>query len=509
MMTTRDSTGARIRVPVDGPHTSHRPPSGRAAELGLLVLVAVIVTSALTLVELNQNRAVSWDLAWYGGAFLTVFAIAHFIVRVLAPFADPLLLPVVALLNGLGLVMIHRLDLAAAVRATLRGNDTPRPEAIAQLVWTGVGLVFFLVVLMVIKHHSALRQYAYTLAFVGLVFLATPAVLGLISPSLAPTINGANIWLRIPGVLSIQPAEFTKIALIVFAASYLASKRTVLSTAGKKFLGLVLPRARDLGPLMIAVVVALGVLFYGKDLGTALLLFGVFLAMIYFATGRASWLVIGLLAFAGGAYVAYLNFGHVQQRVDIWLDPFADPFNDGYQLVQSLLSLGTGGIFGTGLGAGRPDFVPFASTDFITAAIGEELGLVGLAAVLLCYLILASRGMRIGMAVRDDFGKLLAAGLGFSLAFQVFVVVGGVTALIPLTGLTSPFLSYGGSSLLANYISIALLLRISDASRRPRPKPKPAAPLSDAMTQAVPISALRGTREDAATGPKTPPDGTG
>ncbi len=494
---------------LDGPHTSHRPPTGRAAELGLLVLVALIVTSAFTLVELNQSRTVSWDLAWYGGGFLAVFAIAHFIVRLLAPFADPVLLPLVALLNGLGLVMIHRLDLAATVKATLRGTEPPRPEAVAQLVWTGVGLVFFLIVLLVVKHHSVLRQYAYTLALVGLVFLATPALLGLVSRSLAPTINGANIWIRVPGLFSIQPAEFSKIALIVFAAAYLASKRTVLSTAGKKVAGLVLPRARDLGPLLIAIVGSLGVMFYSKDLGTALLLFGVFLAMIYFATGRASWLVIGLLAFSGGAYVAYLNFGHVRDRVDIWLDPFADPFNNGYQLVQSLLSLGTGGIFGTGLGAGRPDFVPFASTDFITAALGEELGLVGLSAVLLCYLILAGRGMRIGMAVRDDFGKLLAAGLGFSLAFQVFVVVGGVTALIPLTGLTSPFLSYGGSSLLANYISIALLLRISDASRRPRTRPRQTTPLDEALTQAVPITALDDAADRRSAGPKTPPEGTG
>ena len=507
-MTTRDTAGNRVPVVDTGlPHTSHRPPTGRAAELGLLILVAVIVTSALTLVELNQNRQISWDLAWYGGAFLLVFGIAHFIVRMLAPFADPLLLPLVALLNGLGLVMIHRLDLAAVIRANLRGQTPPQPDAIPQLVWTAAGLVFFLIVLMVIKHHSVLQHYSYTLALVGLIFLATPAVLSVFSRSLS-TVNGASIWIRIPGLFSIQPAEFSKIALIVFTAAYLGSKRTVLSTAGKKVLGLVLPRARDLGPLMIAVLVAVGVLFYSKDLGTSLLLFGVFLAMIYFATNRVSWLVIGLLAFAVGAYVAYLNFSHIQTRVDIWLHPFADPDNDGYQLVQSLLSLGTGGIFGTGLGAGRPDFVPEASTDFITAALGEELGLVGLSAILLCYLILASRGMRIGLAVRDDFGKLLAAGLGFSIVFQVFVVIGGVSGLIPLTGLTSPFLSYGGSSLLANYIIVALLVRISDASRRPRPKPRqPQAPLIEAPTEAVPISALRSAA--AKNGEAGPANGAG
>jgi cell division protein FtsW (lipid II flippase) len=468
-----------------------RLPTGRAAELGLLVFVAVIVTSALMLVELNQNRGFSPVLAWYGGSFLLVYGVAHVIVRALAPFADPLLLPLVALLNGIGLVMIHRLDLAEAMKAELRGDEIPRADATVQLVWTGVGLVFFVLVLWLVKHHTAIQQYTYTLALVGLLFLATPALLGLVSKDLAPTINGANIWIRVPGLFSIQPAEFTKIALIIFAASYLSSKRTVLSTAGKRVLGLVLPRARDLAPLIISAVIALAVLFYGRDLGTALLLFGVFLAMIYFATSRVSWMVIGLLAFSVGAFVAYLNFSHVQTRVNIWLNPFEDPSNAGYQLVQSLFSLGTGGIFGTGLGAGRPDLVPFASTDFITAAIGEELGLVGLTAILLCYLILASRGIRAGMAVRDDFGKLLASGLGFSLAFQLFVVVGGVTALIPLTGLTSPFLSYGGSSLLANYVIIALLMRISDSSRRPRTVARQAAPppvpVVEMPTQAVPI----------------------
>ncbi len=485
----------RVRVTPNGHNTSHRQPTGRGAELGLLILVAIIVTSALTLVELNQSRTLSWDLAWYGGAFLAVYAIAHAIVRSLAPFADPLLLPLVALLNGLGLVMIHRLDLAATASAALRNQEAPRAEAVMQLVWTGVGLIFFLIVLMVVKHHTAIQRYTYTLGLLGLIFLATPAILGVVSNSLAPTINGANIWIRIPGLFSIQPAEFSKIALIIFTASYLVTKRTVLSTAGKRIFGLVLPRARDLGPLMIAIVAALGVLFYGKDLGTALLLFGVFLAMLYLATGRASWLIIGLIGFAVGGYFAYLKFSHVRVRVNIWLNPFGDPTDTGYQLVQSLLSLGTGGIFGTGLGAGRPDFVPFASTDFISAALGEELGLVGLTAVLLCYLLLASRGLRIGLAVRDDFGKLLAAGLGFSLAFQVFVVVGGVTALIPLTGLTSPFLSYGGSSLLANYIIVALLVRISDASRRPKAQPKPApTPIAEAMTEAVPLEALAALR---------------
>jgi len=485
----RRARRSSTRTNPDGNPTVRRP-TGRAAELGLLILVAIIVTSALALVELNQNRALSIALLWYGLAFLVVFGVAHFIVRRVARYADPLLLPLVALLNGLGLVMIHRLDLANSAKAIRAGSDPPNPIAPTQLMWTGVALVMFVVILLVVKHHDTLQKYTYTLGLVSVIFLAVPAVL----PSRFSEVNGAKIWIRIPGAFSIQPAEFAKIGLIIFAASFLVAKRTVLSTAGKRVLGLVLPRARDLGPLLIAVLVALGVLFMGKDMGTALLLFSVFLVMVYMATSRISWLIIGLLGFAAGAYIAYLEFSHVRLRVDIWLHPFADPSNTGYQLVQSLFSLGTGGIFGTGLGAGRPDFVPFANTDFITAALGEELGLVGLTAILLCYLLLAARGLRAGLAVKDNFGKLLAAGLSFSLVFQVFVVVGGVTRLIPLTGLTTPFLSYGGSSLLANYILIALLMRISHSSRKPaeRPTPPPA-PLNEAMTEMVPIGDLRGT----------------
>jgi cell division protein FtsW (lipid II flippase) len=471
-----------------GEVATRRRPTGRAAELWLLIFAAIIVTSALVIVELNQNRTLSWSLAYYGGGYLAALAVAHLLMRRYAKYADPLLLPIVALLNGIGLVMIYRLDLAAQIAAANRGVDAPTPQATLQLVWTAVALVFFLIVLVVVRDHTVLQSYAYTLALVGVIFLAIPAVL----PSSLSEVNGAQIWIRVPGLFSIQPAEFAKIALIIFAAAFLVSKRTVLSTAGKRIFGLVLPRARDLGPLIVALLLALAVLVRGKDLGTALLLFGTLLAMLYVATNRISWLIIGLLGFAGGAYLAYQLFGHVRVRVDIWLDPFGDPLGDGYQLVQSLFGLGTGGIFGTGLGAGRPDIVPFASTDFIMAALGEELGLVGVTAIVLCYLILTTRGIRAGLACRDSFGTLLAGGLAFALALQMFIVVGGVTRLIPLTGLTTPFLSYGGSSLLANYVILALLVRISDSSRRP-PEPRrasplsPPQPLSEANTEMVPV----------------------
>ena len=459
------------------------------AEFWMLVFAAVVVTSALVIVELNQNRTLSWELAYYGGGYLVALAVAHLLIRRYAPYADPVLLPIVALLNGIGLVMIYRLDLAREISAINRGEEVPPPQASLQLVWTGVALVCFLIVLLVVRDHTVLQSYAYTLALIGVVFLAIPALL----PSSLSEVNGAKIWIKVPGLFSIQPAEFAKIALIIFAAAFLVSKRTVLSTAGKKVFGLVLPRGRDLGPLLVALLLVLGIMVLGKDLGSALLIFGTFLAMIYVATGRVSWLVIGILGFSAGAYLAYRMFAHVRVRVDIWLDPFGDPLGNGYQLVQSLFGLGTGGIFGTGLGAGRPDIVPFASTDFIMAALGEELGLVGVTAILLLYLILTARGVRTGLAAKDGFGTLLAGGLAFSLALQMFIVVGGVTRLIPLTGITTPFLSYGGSSLLSNYVILALLVRISDSSRRPAEAPAvpaaPAVPLDQANTQMVPAVA--------------------
>jgi cell division protein FtsW (lipid II flippase) len=291
----------------------------------------------------------------------------------------------------------------------------------------------------------------------------------------------------LPG-FSIQPAEFSKILLLVFFAAVLVAKRSVFTSAGKHFLGMDLPRPRDLAPLLAAWIASVGVMVFEKDLGTSLLLYASFLVLVYVATDRFSWVVIGLALFAAGSVAAYYVFDHVRVRVETWLDPFADPDGAGYQMVQSLFSFATGGIFGTGLGNGQPGTVPAASTDFIIAAIGEELGLVGLAAVLMLYTIVIIRGLRTAIAVRDSFGKLLAAGLASTLAIQLFIVVGGVTKLIPLTGLTTPWMSYGGSSLLANYVLLAILVRISHAARRPivtRPHNPPIAAASTEVIEKV------------------------
>jgi len=336
-------------------------------------------------------------------------------------------------------------------------------------------------VLVVVRDHRSLSRYAYTLALVGLGLLALPALL----PSSLSEVNGAKIWIRLAG-FSIQPGEFAKIGLIIFFAAYLVNKRDVLALASRRVIGLELPRGRDLGPVLVAWILSILVLVFERDLGSSLLLFGIFVVMLYVATERSSWLLIGLGLFAGGAFFAYQVFAHVQTRVDVWLDPFAYRDEGGYQMVQSLFGLGTGGLFGAGLGGGRPDQVPVAKSDFIAAAIGEELGLFGLVAVIVLYLILVERGLRTSLVVRDAFGKLLAAGLAFAVAWQVFVVLGGVTGLLPLTGLTTPFVAYGGSSLVANFGLVALLVRISDAARRPSaPAPGPLPKLGDAPTEVV------------------------
>lgn len=466
------------------PAPAPRTPTRRGVELVLLAFAALIVTTALVLVEANGEQTLSRQLLYLGAAYLGLFAVAHVVVRYLAPYADPLILPMVAVLNGLGLVLIHRIDLAQVQRAQQLGAELPPPDAPRQIAWTTIALVLFVAVLIVVRDHRLLSRYGYTCGFIGIGALALPGLL----PSSLSEVNGAKIWLRVGDLFSIQPGEFAKILLLIFFAAFLVSKRDLFMTAGKRVLGMELPRPRDLAPLLIAWGLSVGVLVLEKDLGSSLLFFGIVLVMLYVATERASWLVVGLAFFIGGCLIAYQLFGHVQSRVETWLDPFADFTGGGFQIGQALFGMGTGGVGGTGLGAGRPELVPYASTDFIVAAAAEELGLVGLAAILMVYLLLVTRGLRAALAVRDTFGKLLAAGLSFALALQMFVVVGGVTKLIPLTGLTTPFLSYGGSSLVANYALVALLLRISDAARRPAiPQAPPVrhAPIAEAHTVLV------------------------
>ncbi len=461
---------------------SYVPPR-RGVELAMVLFAVAIAVLAYAAVGYGVDGELPAGTAGYGAGLLALFLGAHLVVRFVAPHADPLILPCTAVLNGIGLVMIRRLDFEAAERATAAGRAIPRADAPLQLVWTAVGVLAFVLVLLVVRDHTKLRRYTYTAAAVGLVALLLPAL-----PGLGREINGARIWIKL-GPMSVQPSEVAKLLLIIFFAGYFVAKRDALSLAGRRLMGLDLPRARDLGPVLLAWAASLAVLVRGRDLGTSLLFFGIFVVMLYIATERTSWLLIGLGLFAGGALVAYRLFGHVQKRVDTWLDPFADYESSGFQLVQGLFGFGTGGITGTGLGQGRPGTTPFAKTDFILAAIGEELGLVGVMAVLLLFLLIAERGLRAALSVRDSFGKLLAAGLAFSLALQVFVIVGGVTRLIPLTGVTLPWLSYGGSSIVANWALVALLLRVSDAARRPAPAPvapdKVRSAIEEAQTQVV------------------------
>jgi cell division protein FtsW (lipid II flippase) len=448
----------------------------RGTELALLIFGVVITVTAYANVGLARHHEVPPGTLGYGLGLGALFVVAHLAVRRFAPYADPILLPAAALLNGLGLVVIRRLDLV----------DPKQPgSAPHQLEWTVIGIVLFIVVLVVIRDHRMLERYTYTAMAAALVLLALPAFL----PASHSEVNGARIWIRFGG-FSFQPGEVAKLALMVFFAGYLVRKRELLALAGRRIWRIDLPRARDLGPVLVAWGVSLLVLVRESDLGSSLLFFGIFLVVLYVATQRASWLLIGLGLFLVGSLMAGLFIPHVHDRFDAWLHPF-DPviyhkaFGGSYQLAQGLFGMATGGIFGTGLGQGRPDLVPFANTDFIASTIGEELGLAGVMAVLTLYLLVVSRGIRAAIGTRDPFGKLLGVALAFGLALQVFVQVGGVTRLVPLTGLTLPFLSYGGSSLVSNWIVIALLLRISDAARRPDAIPtRPPGP-DDAATMVV------------------------
>ncbi|GAA2495776.1 FtsW/RodA/SpoVE family cell cycle protein [Winogradskya humida] len=472
--------------------------TGRNAELGLLAFAMIIVALYGAIVEANQLGKITTTF-WVPAALLSILFLGlHLVVRFTAAWADPVLIPAVALINGLGVGFLRRLDIARTISKKL-----PEPGVFSgiggrQLAWTLVALILAAVLLLIVRDHKAVSRYAYTLGLVGIVLVMIPAVL----PASMSEINGAKLWIKIGG-FSLQPGEFAKLALVSFFAFYLVRKREVLSLASRRVLGIDFPRGRDLGPVITVWLLSLLVLVFEKDLGTALLYFGLFVVTLYVATERASWLIIGLVMFFGGVYVAYLlgasvggPFANFYDRASIWLDPFAPQYvsNEGYQLVQSLLGLGTGGLFGTGPGAGSPGFVPEVQTDFIFAGMGEEIGLFGLSALLVVYLLIVERGLRAAILVRDSFGKLVAGGMAFTLGLQVFVILGGITGLIPLTGQTTPFLSAGGSSLMANWLLIAMLLRISDAARKPAtggpaaqaggPK-QPPAQLHGAMTEVI------------------------
>ncbi|WFE58870.1 FtsW/RodA/SpoVE family cell cycle protein [Micromonospora sp. WMMD712] len=463
-------------APAASPATTGEQPgvrlarSRRNAELSLLLLALVIVAAYGATVEATVLDTVTPDF-WVPTAVLAgVFLALHVVIRFLAPYADPALLPAVALLNGIGVGFLRRLDLARAAPADRESLAIFAGNGGRQFAWTLASVMLAAGLLALMRDHRSVSRYAYTLGLAGIVLVMIPAVL----PARYSEIYGAKLWIIVPGVGQIQPGEFAKLALLAFFAYYLVRKREVLSLASHRFLGIDFPRGRDLGPVLAVWALSVLVLVFEKDLGTSLLYFGMFVVTLYIATERVSWLLIGLILFFGGAYLAYVlggvvggPFANFHLRAQIWLDPFADPYQDGYQLVQGLLALGSGGLFGAGPGGGEPLEIPEVQNDFIFAGIGEEIGLFGLSALLVVYLLIVERGLRAALAVRDSFGKLLAGGLAFTLGLQVFVIVGGISKLIPLTGQTTPFLSAGGSSLMANWLLIAVLLRVSDAARRP------------------------------------------
>lgn len=433
------------------------PRRRRGAELILTVMAVAIGVFGYIAVGLGVSGSIPSDTYLLIGGLVLAAVGAHLAVRRFAPYADPILLPLVLCLNGLGLVMIHRLDLGRQAidpgRAAFAGS---------QVIWTFVGILAFAAVLVVVRDHRRLQALTYTFGLVAIVLLILPLL-----PVVGHEQNGARIWIYL-GPFSFQPGEAAKICLAIFFAGYLVVKRDVLALAGKRIMGIDLPRGRDLGPILLGWLISVGILVFQRDLGSSLLFFGLFVVVLFVATERPGWLVVGALLFAAGAWFGYLAFGHVRVRFEAWLDPFADPDRNG-QLISALFGLGHGGILGRGWGLGSPELTPYSFSDFILASLGEELGLTGLMAIVLIYGLIVERGLRIALTCRDGFGKLLAIGLTMSFALQVFVVAGGVTRLIPLTGLTAPFLAQGGSSIVMNWAIIALLLRISDQTRRPAP----------------------------------------
>lgn len=419
----------------------------RNTELGLILLGTLVTVGAYLLASLAEDASIPANIGPFLGVVLGLQLFAHLAVRRFAPDADGTLVPIAGMLNGLGYVFIVRLDEA---------NVKPKGLAGLQSGWAVVGIVAFVLTLVVVRRVRDLEAYRWTIGLGGIALLLLPLV-----PGVGRQINGAKIWVGI-GPVSFQPGEFAKILLALFFASYLVEKRELLAVSRLRIGPLALPDLKHLGPVLLAWGVSLVVMVSERDLGSSLLFFALFVALLWVATERPSFLLVGVLLFAGGALIAQQQFTHVQERVDVWIDPWQDPKGDGFQIVEAQFAFAAGGVAGTGLNLGSPNRIPYAETDFIFAAVGEELGLVGATGVLLAYLLMIGAGLRIALRTSVPFERLLATGLTVLLGVQSFIIIAGVTRLLPLTGVTLPFMSYGGSSLIANYVLLALLLRISD-----------------------------------------------
>jgi cell division protein FtsW (lipid II flippase) len=445
----------------------------RGNELGLGLMAVVVTAGGYVLLLLADKPDIPGDLWLFLAAVLGLYVAAHLAVRRFAPRADPTLLPIAFILNGIGFVTISRLD---------------RDLARVQAVWTAIGVGAFVLTLIVVRRIRTLERYRYTFLLIGVGALLLPLL-----PGVGREINGARLWVRV-GPVNFQPGEAAKVLLVIFFAAYLVDKRELLAAGSRRIGRLMVPDPKHLGPLLLAWGVSILVMVRQKDLGSSLLFFAVFAAMLYIATERSAYLVAAFGMFVIGATIAYQLFSHVSERVQSWADPWSVAQTTGYQLVQSLFAFGTGGFAGTGLGLGSPQKIPNASTDFVFAAIGEELGLIGTVAICLLFLLFVGSGFRIAIQAERPFSKLFAAGLTTIVGFQTFVIIGGVIRVIPLTGVTLPFVSYGGSSLVANFVLVALLLRISDETVEQQEMPRPVATARTGASDEVVAPARRAAR---------------
>ena len=413
------------------------------AGLSLLLVAGLIVAAAYALSSLGETASLPLNLFPFLVAIFGLMGVAFVAVRRLAPSAEPTLVPIVALLNGLGYVVIARLN---------------RDLAANQATWTAVGVAAFVVTLVVVRRAADLERYRYLLMVTGIASLLSPLV-----PGIGVTKNGARLWLQF-GPFSFQPGEIAKICLAIFFASYLVERAPLLAPGALPGRA-VAARARALGPIAGAWALSMIVMVMEKDLGSSTLFFALFVAMLWVATGGYLWPVVGLVMFSMGSVFAWAAFAHVQERVRIWIDPWTRASSDGFQLVQAAFAFAAGGVVGTGLARGTPQKIPAVATDLVFAAVGEELGLVGAAAMIAAFALIVVIGMRIAQRAERPFEQLLAAGLTTIVGVQSCLIIGGVTRLVPLTGITLPFVSYGGSSVIANWILVALLLRISAGDR--------------------------------------------